>query len=84
MEPRIYSRRSFWSVKILMIIAGLIVLWNIAAEHGRQEIRSIASVQAALSGNPNFIWGNMVYPATEFNSHPDRFGKMTVKVKERK
>lgn len=74
-EPR-HSRLAFWTVKLPMLLFAATVLWNVAKESGREEIRSMRPVKFVLSGNPMCIWGDVMYPATELNTK-----KMSVKIK---
>lgn len=69
---RVYPNRSFWIVKILMIFFGLIVLWNVAKESGREEMRQTKLISEA----PFCMWSGVVYSATEIDTK-----RMIVKIK---
>jgi len=77
-EPR-YTRRAFWIVKIIGLIALVIVIWNVAAEHGRQEILGKKAVKQIISGQPFCVWGEVIYPAVELNTTGK---KWTVRIKK--
>lgn len=71
-----YSKASFWTVKVLMLFFALIVIWNLAKESGREEIRQNKAFQVLTNGTPVCVWGNTFYPATQLDTK-----RMQVKIK---
>lgn len=74
-EPR-YSRKAFWTVKVIMLLVFLLWYGDRCERYGiDRAMKENRALQYQANGVPYF-WNGSIYPMVEFNSK-----KMTVKVK---